>query len=65
MGQMGGARPGSGRPRELDDRVRVTSYVERTEAEALERRAAKEGKSVASVIREAIQAYVAPRRRRR
>lgn len=63
--RRGGKRPGSGRPLEISERVRVTSYIERSEADAVERRAEKDGKSVASVIREAIQAYIAPRRGRR
>lgn len=59
----GGARPGAGRPRVVQDPVRLTVDYERADFEHLEAIAERRGVSVASVVREAVRTFVARRRK--
>ena len=59
----GGRRPGAGRKPVLNDPVHYTGDIERAEIEALEEIAEKRGVSVASLVREAVSAYLKRRRR--
>jgi len=54
----GGARPGAGRKRIVQDPVRLAIDHERADVEALEEIAEHRGVSVASLIRKAVQVYV-------
>jgi hypothetical protein len=62
-GKWGGRRPGAGRKPALQDPVSFTLEVERPEIEALEAIAAERRISIASVVREAISAYLKRRRK--
>ncbi len=62
-GKRGGKRPGAGRPSILKDPVRFIMSIERTEIEALEEIARKRDRSIASLVRSAVTAYVRRRRR--
>ena len=61
---LGGARPGAGRPAELKDPKRVTFNLESKDHEALLRRAEREGRPVGELIREAVRRFLAGRRTR-
>ena len=63
-GKRGGWRPGSGRKPILDDPVSFTGSFERADIEALDEIAEERGVSVASLVREAVSAYLARRKRR-
>ena len=63
-GKRGGRRPGAGRKPVLDEPVSFTAYFERAEMEALDEIAEERGVSVASLVREAVSAYLARRKRR-
>ena len=63
-GTLGGWRPGAGRKPTLKDAVSFTGDLEREQAEALEAIAEERGVSVASLVREAVAAYVKRRKRR-
>ena len=54
----GGARPGAGRKRIVQDPVRLAIDYERADLEALGEIAERRGVSVASLLRKAVQAYV-------
>lgn len=60
----GGARPGAGRKPELKDPHRYTMDFEGPQMDALEAIAQERGTSIASVVREAVDAYLRRRRRR-
>jgi hypothetical protein len=55
----GGPRPGSGRPHTLEDPVRVTVSLERSEVERLDAIAAKNELTRNDVVRQAIRAWLA------
>ena len=59
----GGKRPGAGRPKLLEDKVRVGVDLERRDVEALDEIAEERGVSVASLVRAAVAAYLTRRRR--
>ncbi len=63
-GTLGGWRPGAGRKPVLKDAVSFTGDIERRDMEALEAIARQKGASVASLVREALAAYLKRRRRR-
>lgn len=52
--QHGGPRPGSGRPRLVQDPERIAVDLERSDLNALRDLAAKRGTSVADLIRRAV-----------
>jgi hypothetical protein len=58
----GGWREGAGRKPFLNGAERLSVSLEEPEYKAVERLAEKRGVSIASVIREAVKAYVAKRR---
>jgi len=60
----GGAREGAGRRKIVKDPVRLTVDHERADFELLEAIADERGTSIASVVREAVRAYVRRRRAR-
>ena len=62
-GSWGGRRPGAGRKPTLKEPVSITGDLERADAEALEAIAEDRGVSVASLVREAVAAYLRRRRR--
>ncbi len=59
----GGKRAGAGRPRLFRDPVRVALDLERSEVKTLTKIAEKQDRSLASVIREAVGAFLKRRRR--
>lgn len=59
----GGKRRGAGRPPTLEDPVRYILSLERAEIDALEAIAAEQDRSIASVVREAVSAYLHRRRK--
>ena len=61
--RRGGYRPGAGRKRVLAGARPVTVTFQGTEYAAVERLAAEEGVSFASIVREAVRAYTARRKR--
>jgi hypothetical protein len=63
-GTWGGARPGAGRPREIQDRADRTIRFERTDLEALEAIATERGTTVGALVRAAVAQYLTRRRRR-
>ena len=62
-GSHGGARSGSGRPALFEERVGLTVQLERAEYDALGDLAQRRGVSVGTIVREAIRAYLARRRK--
>ena len=54
-GSHGGPRPGSGRPRVLEDRVSYRVNVERKDLDALNKLAAAKGESTMALVRRAIR----------
>ena len=54
----GGARLGAGRPREVEDPVRLAVDFERIDVDALRAIAERRGVSVARLVRTAVAAYV-------
>jgi hypothetical protein len=63
-GGPGGARPGAGRPPLFEDRSDLSVRFERRELDKLVELADERGVSVAELVREAVTAYLARRRRR-
>ncbi len=63
-GRLGGRRPGAGRKPILREPVSFTGDIERADIEALEAIADERGASLASVVREAVGAYLKRRKRR-
>ena len=63
-GTWGGWRPGAGRKRTLEDPVSITADLERADVDFLEKIAEKRGVSVASLVRNAVAAYVQRQKRR-
>lgn len=61
--RRGGARPGAGRPPLAEETADLTVRFERAAYQELVDLAAKRGKSAATVVREAVRAYVARRRK--
>ena len=59
----GGARPGSGRPSILKDRVRFMVHLERADLEALQEQADESEVSVGQVIRDILGRSLHRRRR--
>jgi len=60
----GGRRKGAGRRRIVKDPVRLSVDYERPDFEALVAIADERGTSIASIIREAVRAYLRPGKRR-
>ncbi len=56
--RWGGTREGAGRPSEVEDPIRFTFDLERTEMEALRALSEARGVSVAKIVRRAVRAYV-------
>ena len=63
-GTWGGWRPGAGRKPTLKDPVSFTGELERADVDFLEAIAIKRNVSVASLIRNAVAAYVQRQKRR-
>ena len=63
-GTWGGWRPGAGRTRTLRDAVSFTGDLERADVDFLETIASKRNVSVASLVRNAVAAYVQRQKRR-
>ena len=61
--RLGGARPGAGRKRVLKDAKVLTVTLEGPDYEAIAREADKREVSLGTVVREAVRAYMARRRR--
>ena len=57
---FGGPQPGSGRPAELKDRVRVVVYMEREERDAVRAAAGNVGPAMRAVTRWALGRAVRP-----
>ncbi len=62
--RLGGARPGAGRNTFLKDTKALTVNQEGADYEAVDRLAEKRGVSLGTIVREAVQAFVARRRKR-
>ncbi len=63
-GTWGGWRPGAGRKPRLTDPVGFSLELERADVDSLQAIARRRGASVASLVREALAAYLKRRRRR-
>ena len=63
-GTWGGWRPGAGRKPTIKDPVSFTGDLERADVDYLEKIAEKRGASVASLVRNAVSAFVRRQRRR-
>lgn len=63
-GTWGGWRPNAGRKPTLKDPVSFTGELERADVDYLEKIAEKRGASVASLVRNAVAAYVQRQKRR-
>ena len=63
-GTWGGWRPGAGRKPTLKDPVSFTGDVERADVDSLEAIARKRNVSVASLVRNAVGAYLQRQKRR-
>ena len=63
-GTWGGWRPGAGRKPTLKDPVSFTGDLERADVDFLEKIARKNNVSVASLVRNAVAAYVQRQKRR-
>ena len=63
-GTRGGWRPGAGRKPTLKDAVSFTGDIEKADMDALEAMAEKRSVSVASLVREAVKAFLKRRRKR-
>ena len=63
-GTWGGWRPGAGRKATLKDAVSFTGDIEKADMDALEEFAQEKGVSVASVVRQAVKAFLKRRGRR-
>jgi len=61
--RRGGYRPGAGRKPVLQGARAVTVTLEQPQYEAVERFAVKDGVSLASIVREAVEAYTVRRKR--
>jgi hypothetical protein len=57
-GKVGGWRPGAGRPREVQDPVRLAIDFERPDTEALSDLAAERSESVAATLRRIVHGYL-------
>ena len=62
-GKHGGKRAGAGRPSILEDPVRFLVSFERRDIEALEEIADDQDRSVTSLVRQAVSAFLRRRRR--
>ena len=56
--KQGGARPGAGRPREVQDPARLTVDFERPDLDALAAVAAERGESIAAAVRRVVRGYL-------
>ena len=63
-GTWGGWRPGAGRKPTLKDPVSFTGDLERADVDSLEAIATKRNVSVASLVRNAVAAYIQRQKRR-
>ena len=63
-GTLGGWRPGAGRKPTLKDAVSFTGDIEKADMDALEAIAEKRSVSVASLVRDAVKAFLKRRRKR-
>ena len=62
-GKHGGKRAGAGRPATLEDPIRFLVSFEKRDIEALEEIADDQDRSVASLVRQAVSAFLKRRRR--
>ena len=58
MSSRGGKRTGAGRPREIQDRVSLTVFVEREIRDAAKTKAATEGVTLGEVVRRGLSRFV-------